>query len=406
MEKVVLVGDKREKTSLEELRGLAATAGGEVLEVIPLRMERITPSLFVGEGQAEEIHRCVVEKGANLVVFDMELHPVQQRNLEKIIGERVIDRTQLIMDIFAQHAHTEEGKIEVELAQLKYLLPRLTGKGKELSRLGGGIGTRGPGERQLEYDRRKIQVKIKRLEKKLAKLLRHRENIGRRRRKFGLPLGAIVGYTNAGKTSLINALTRSHLPAGNKLFMTLDTRMRKLYLSNHQMVILTDTVGFIRRLPTELLASFKATLEETVNATFLLHVVDASSAEKEEMIKTVKKLLGELGVLDKPLVEIFNKVDLLNPWEKRRLQREYPESVLVSSLTGEGLEELKARIVDTLKDSREELDVFLPQDKLFLLPEVYQHGEVLNELPQEKGVQIRVRLDRALAEKIKGLLGS
>ncbi|NOZ64384.1 MAG: GTPase HflX, partial [Caldiserica bacterium] len=304
-----------------------------------------------------------------------------------------------------QHAHTEEGKIEVELAQLKYLLPRLTGKGKELSRLGGGIGTRGPGERQLEYDRRKIQVKIKRLEKKLAKLLRHRENIGRRRRKFGLPLGAIVGYTNAGKTSLINALTRSHLPAGNKLFMTLDTRMRKLYLPNRQMVILTDTVGFIRRLPTELLASFKATLEETVNATFLLHVVDASSTEKEEMIKTVKKILGELGVLDKPMVEIFNKIDLLNPWEKRRLQREYPESVLVSSLTGEGLEELKARIVETLKDSREELEIFLPQDKLFLLNEIYQQGEVLNELSRENGVQIRAKLDKSLAQKIKGLLG-
>ena len=403
---MILVGDKKEKSSLEELKGLTTTAGGEVLEVIPLRVDRITPSLFIGEGQAEEIRRCAEEKDANLVVFDMELHPVQQRNLEKIIGRRVIDRTQVIMDIFAQHAYTEEGKIEVELAQLKYLLPRLTGKGKELSRLGGGIGTRGPGERKLEYDRRKIQVRIKRLEKKLHKLILHRDNIGRRRRKSGLPLGAIVGYTNAGKTSLINALTRSHLPAGNRLFMTLDTRMRKLYLPNNQLIILTDTVGFIRRLPAELLASFKATLEETIHASFLLHIIDASSPEREKMKNTVKRILKELSVLDKPVIEIFNKVDLLNQWEKRRLAREYPESLQVSSLTGEGLEELKVRIVETLRELREEVDVFLPSDKFFLLSEIHQNGEVLSELPQEGGMRIRARLDKPLAEKIKGLVES
>ena len=403
MEKVILVGDKRLKSSLIELEGLTRTAGGEIVDIIPLGIKKITPSLFIGEGQAEEILQSTEENKANLVIFDVELHPVQQRNLEDILGVRVIDRTQLIMDIFAQHAKTLEGEIEVELAQLKYLLPRLTGKGKELSRLGGGIGTRGPGERKLEYERRRIEQRIRKLEKKIEKIVLHRKNIGRRRKKRKLPIGAVVGYTNAGKTSLVNALTSSNLASGDKLFMTLDTRMRKLYLPNNQLIIITDTVGFIQRLPPQLLASFKATLEETLNSTILLHIIDSSHSEKGNMIAIVRKILDEIGVLDKPIIEIFNKVDLLNKWEKKRLKREHPDSILVSCNTGEGLKELKERIIQELEGLREEVEISLPSDKLSLLSEIYENGEVISQARDGERVKIKAKIDKILAEKIRSL---
>ncbi len=354
MEKAVLVGDKRDSSSLEELERLTETAGARVVEKLPLRIERPTPSLFVGKGQAEKISWIARDKGADLVIFDMTLHPVQQRNLEDLLGVRVIDRNQLIMDIFAQHAHTEEGKLEVELAQLRYLLPRLTGKGRELSDLGGGIGTRGPGEKKLEYDRRRIRERIKTIEKKLLRIMKHRENLRRRRKKLGIPVVAVVGYTNAGKTTFINSLAHTSLPAGDKLFLTLDTRMKRLTFPDGRWLILTDTVGFIRRLPPQLLASFQATLEEVKEADYLIHIIDPLHEEWRKMRETVRDILEDMGVLKKPLMEVVNKIDSLNEWERRRIERSLPEAIFVSSLTGEGLEKVRERLHEWVKEEMEE----------------------------------------------------
>ena len=299
------------------------------------------------------------EEGADLVIFDMDLHPVQQRNLEEVLGARVIDRTQLIMDIFAQHAHTEEGKLEVELAQLKYLLPRLTGKGKELSDLGGGIGTRGPGEKKLEYDRRRIRERIKTLERKLEKVMKHRENLRRRRKKLGIPVITVVGYTNAGKTTFINKLTHSQLLAGDKLFLTLDTRMRKLVFPSGKWVILADTVGFIRRLPPQLLASFQATLQETLHSHALIHVIDPIPTKWLEMRNTVRRTLEEIGAGGKPVIEVVNKIDLLSMPERRRIKRILPHAILVSSKTGEGMEKVKKRIEELLEEREKPWEYFI-----------------------------------------------
>ena len=359
MEKAILVGAKKDLDSLKELERLADTAGAEVLKSLPLRLDRPTPSHFIGRGQAEEIARLVREEGADLVIFDMDLHPVQQRNLEEVLGARVIDRTQLIMDIFAQHAHTEEGKLEVELAQLKYLLPRLTGKGKELSDLGGGIGTRGPGEKKLEYDRRRIRERIKTLERKLEKVMKHRENLRRRRKKLGIPVITVVGYTNAGKTTFINKLTHSQLLAGDKLFLTLDTRMRKLVFPSGKWVILADTVGFIRRLPPQLLASFQATLQETLHSHALIHVIDPIPTKWLEMRNTVRRTLEEIGAGGKPVIEVVNKIDLLSMPERRRIKRILPHAILVSSKTGEGMEKVKKRIEELLEEREKPWEYFI-----------------------------------------------
>ncbi len=406
MEKALLVGRKGEEDSIKELASLATTAGARVVKEILLRLQAPNPAFFVGKGQAEEISHLAEEHDVDLVIFDNELNPVQQRNLEECIGRRVIDRTQLIMDIFAQHAHTEEGKIEVELAQLMYLLPRLTGKGVELSRLGGGIGTRGPGEKKLEYDRRRIKGRIQHLKRRISKASLHREVLRRRREKRGVPTIAIVGYTNSGKTTLLNTLTHSQLPSGDKLFLTLDTRMRKLFLPNHQVVILVDTVGFIRRLPHQLLTSFKATLQEVVYADILLEVIDASHPQREEMRKAVREVLRELEVLDKPLIQVLNKVDLLNKFEKARLKRKFPEGVLVSALTGEGISQLKERIMKELENLREEVEVFLPLEKLSLLSLIHNHGKILEERMEEEGVRVKALVEPKVVGKIKDYLAT
>ena len=333
--------------SLDELVQLAVSAGAEPAFRVFQERALPNPRMLIGPGKAQEV-RGICEEGVDLVIFDDDLTGSQQRNLESALGRRVIDRTGLILDIFAQRARSKEGKLQVELAQLKYLLPRLTGHGAELSRLGGGIGTRGPGETQLEVDRRRIRRRIVKIEGELEKVQRHRALLRRRRHKQGLPTAALVGYTNAGKSSLLNALTHAELPVADKFFATLDPTLRKVILPDGRAVLLSDTVGFIRKLPHQLVASFKATLEEVRTADLLLHVIDISHHHWQRQEQGVIAVLEELGVAAKPLINVYNKVDKLPHPEAVTFLTRRPRSVVTSAKTGAGLAEFKTAIGETL----------------------------------------------------------
>ena len=333
--------------SLDELVQLAVSAGAEPAFRVFQERALPNPRMLIGPGKAQEV-RGICEEGVDLVIFDDDLTGSQQRNLESALGRRVIDRTGLILDIFAQRARSKEGKLQVELAQLKYLLPRLTGHGAELSRLGGGIGTRGPGETQLEVDRRRIRRRIVKIEGELEKVQRHRALLRRRRHKQGLPTAALVGYTNAGKSSLLNALTHAELPVADKFFATLDPTLRKVILPDGRAVLLSDTVGFIRKLPHQLVASFKATLEEVRTADLLLHVIDISHHHWQRQEQGVIAVLEELGVAAKPLINVYNKVDKLPHPEAVTFLTRRPRSVVTSAKTGAGLAEIKTAIGETL----------------------------------------------------------
>ena len=333
--------------SLDELVQLAVSAGAEPAFRVFQERALLNPRMLIGPGKAQEV-RGICEEGVDLVIFDDDLTGSQQRNLESALGRRVIDRTGLILDIFAQRARSKEGKLQVELAQLKYLLPRLTGHGAELSRLGGGIGTRGPGETQLEVDRRRIRRRIVKIEGELEKVQRHRALLRRRRHKQGLPTAALVGYTNAGKSSLLNALTHAELPVADKFFATLDPTLRKVILPDGRAVLLSDTVGFIRKLPHQLVASFKATLEEVRTADLLLHVIDISHHHWQGQEQGVIAVLEELGVAAKPLINVYNKVDKLPHPEAVTFLTRRPRSVVTSAKTGAGLAEFKTAIGETL----------------------------------------------------------
>ncbi len=353
MERAFLVGvllpyeEKWEKIdSLNELESLCRTAGAEVVGRTLQRRDRINPAFFIGKGKAEELRKIADELNIDLFVFDDELSPAQVRNLEEVTGRKIIDRTELILDIFAQHAKTRAAKIEVELTQLKYRLTRLTGKGIELSRLGGGIGTRGPGEKKLEVDRRKIKERIRTLQKKLKDIERQREIQSKRRKE--VKRIAIVGYTNAGKTTLMNRLTHSNLYTDDKLFATLDATTRRLILPDGIKAVITDTIGFIRRLPHGLISSFHSTLQEAIEADLRLHVIDASHPRVELQIMAGNEILEALGVADKPTLYVFNKIDK-DRENVPYLKRNYPDAVFVSALTGEGIDELKERICEMLK---------------------------------------------------------
>lgn len=354
-EVALLVGLKRPQQSrwevedsLEELAQLAVSAGAEA--TFRVLQERFVPDprTLIGRGKAEEL-RDMCETGIDVVIFDDDLTGSQQRNLEATLKRKVIDRTGLILDIFAQRARSREGKLQVELAQLKYLLPRLTGHGVDLSRLGGGIGTRGPGETQLEVDRRRIRRRIMKIEEDLERVRSHRALLRRRRQKQALPTAAVVGYTNAGKSSLLNALTHAELPVADKFFATLDPTLRKVILPRGRAVLLSDTVGFIKKLPHQLVAAFKATLEEVRASDLLLHVIDIAHPHWQAQEQAVIAVLEELGVAAKPLINIYNKVDkLLHPEAVAFLTRK-PRSVVTSAKTGVGLSELKKVIVETLE---------------------------------------------------------
>ena len=331
--------------SLDELEQLARAAGARVAEAVLQERDRLDPGYLIGKGKAEEIRgRCA---GVDVVILDEELSGSQQRNLERLLGRRVVDRTGLILDIFAQRAQTREGKLQVELAQLDYLLPRLAGAWTHLERLGGGIGTRGPGETQLESDRRRIKTRMARLRRDLEQVRRHRALLRRPRRKIPFPIVALVGYTNAGKSSLMNALTDAGVTVRDQLFATLDPTLRRLALPGDRVVLLSDTVGFIRKIPHQLVAAFQATLEEVQEAEILLHVVDISHPHAELQQVAVEGVLGELGLADRPTILVYNKIDRLGrhpefPWG--------PGSgrVATSAKTGAGLEDLRREIVRAL----------------------------------------------------------
>jgi GTP-binding protein HflX len=331
--------------SLQELESLAKSAGAQVVvsEILPL--DRPNPAILLGKGKIPLLQEQVSRNKIDIVLFDEALAPIQQRNWEEFLQVKVIDRTALILDIFAQRAKTREGQLQVELAQANYLLPRLTGKGVLLSRLGGGIGTRGPGETKLEVDRRRIRMRIQHLQQELESVRQARALQRQGRQEKGLPIVALVGYTNAGKSTLFNRLTGANIRVEDRLFSTLDPTLRRLRLSEEQTVILSDTVGFIRKLPHLLVEAFRATLEEVIQATLLLHVVDISSPEVEEQIQAVQEVLKEIGAGDKPSLLVWNKIDsLVNSYPSERMERKWGEGVMVSAKLGQNLHALKERI--------------------------------------------------------------
>lgn len=327
--------------SLEELGALARTAGAEVRGKVVQKKESVNPSMLIGKGKALALKELVEEIKADLVIFDREITPAQQQRLESLLETKVLGRTALILDIFAQHAYTNEGRIQVELAQLSYMFPRMRGKGIELSRLGGGIGTRGPGETKLEVDRRRVRKRMQKLSRELDHMVEIRQTQRKRRIRKGLPSICLVGYTNSGKSSLLNALTNAEVKVENQLFSTLDSTTRRLFLQNHGIVLLSDTVGFIRKLPHELVAAFQSTLEVVTEADLLIHVIDAKSIEAiDEKIEAVEKVLDDLGASEIPRILVFNKIDLLDQSQRNHLKRKYPQGFLISALRGEGLDEL------------------------------------------------------------------
>jgi len=335
--------------SLDELERLVEAAGATVAGKTCQVLQETTPNYYVGRGKADEIAHMVNDEDVDLVVFDEELSPSQQRNLEDLINKKVVDRTRLILDIFAQRAKSREGKLQVELAQLSYMLPRLTGRGREFSQLAGGIGTRGPGETQLEVDRRKVRARIAKIRRELEKVRKTRRVHRERRRERLFPTAAIVGYTNAGKSTLLNAMTGSSVMVADRLFSTLDPTVRLMAFENGRNVLLSDTVGFISKLPHQLVEAFRATLEEVENADLVIHIVDVSHPEYSHQIEAVNIVLDEIGVKRTPIIYALNKIDLL---EERALLHSLrltlPSSVGVSALTGEGLEDLKSLIASSL----------------------------------------------------------
>lgn len=361
--------------SLTEFEELARSAGAEVAATLVQRRARPDPATLVGQGKLEEIEGAIASTGADLVLFDHDLTPSQLRNLEAKLPCRVIDRTQLILDIFARHARTREGQLQIELAQLEYQLPRLAGRGKAMSQLGGGIGTRGPGETQLETDRRKINLRIDHVKEQLESVRRIRRQQRQRREAVPVPVVALVGYTNAGKSTLFNALTEAGVLESSRMFATLDPKLRQLQLPSRRKILLSDTVGFIRNLPHTLVTSFRATLEEVERAEILLHVRDASSPMMDEQKAQVEKVLGELDVTRKPVIEVLNKVDLLPDEERSHLTG----GLAVSGLKKLGLNELLAAIDEALVvDPLIRVKFRLPQSEGAILAAL-EAGAVLEE---------------------------
>ncbi len=398
--------------SIAELAQLAATAGAEVCDRFIQRLESPSPAHYVGKGKLRELVDAIEQREANLVLFDDELSPTQQRNLENALKVKVLDRTALILDIFARRAQTREGRLQVELAQHHYLLPRLAGQWSHLERLGGGIGTRGPGETQLETDRRLIRRHIERLKDDLEAVRRHRALYRRRRSGRGVPVVALVGYTNAGKSTLMNAIAKADVLAEGKLFATLDPTTRRIKLPSQREVLLTDTVGFIQKLPTHLVAAFRATLEELSEAALLLHVFDIGHPRAAEQAQTVDDLLAALGVTGKPVLRVGNKVDLLTdhyPGPEHPLtttaERAAGEAVaLVSAEKGWGLDMLIDRITAKLGEDMVEVTVEIPYQLPRLLHFFRSYGQVLSEKYSQGGTVLRAKIPHHLKPRFEPYL--
>lgn len=389
------------QVSMDELEELARTAGAVVAAKIIQKRDKPDSATYVGSGRLEEIKNFTEANDVDLLIFDGELTPSQQRNIEDETDIRVIDRTTLILDIFAARARSNEGKIQVELAQLKYSLPRLGGKGAEMSRLGGGIGTRGPGESKLESDRRHIHRRIQSLQEELVQIAKRRENLRARREKDGVETVAIVGYTNAGKSTLMNTLTNAGVLAENKLFATLDPTSRALTLPDGRTVMLIDTVGLVRRLPHQLVDAFRSTLEEAANATVILNLCDASDECCTEHLNVTMNLLAALGCADKPIISVLNKCDLCGGSFVLPAQGEF---VMISAKTGEGLGNLLAKIQLSLPLTRKKAELLIPYNEGGLVNYIREEGVLIKEEYRSDGIYVKAVVDVRFLDKHKDLI--
>ncbi|CAB5239083.1 unannotated protein [freshwater metagenome] len=418
LERVVLVGVWTEGTalmaenSLAELKALAETAGSEVLEGLIQRRDKPDPATYIGSGKVIELRQVVAATGADTVICDGELSPSQLRQLEEKVKVKVVDRTALILDIFAQHAKSKEGKAQVELAQMSYLLPRLRGWGGSLSRQvggraagGAGIGGRGPGETKIETDRRRIRDKMAKLKREIAEMKVSRDTKRAERKRHNIPSVAIAGYTNAGKSSLLNKLTNAGVLVENALFATLDPTVRKSQTADGRIYTLTDTVGFVRHLPHQLIDAFKSTLEEVADADVIVHVVDGSHADPFEQIRAVRQVIDEIGGSQIPEIIAINKVDIADPEIVMEILRKESNSYAFSVRTGFGIDGLIYAIEKSLPRPRIEIRAVLPYDRGDLVNAIHEHGEILLENYLPEGTQIHARVDAALAKVINDLLG-
>ncbi len=404
-ERVILVavctGEEADtERSLDELGQLVETAGGEVLGQLYQNREYPEPGTYIGKGKIEEIRELAENMEADGIVCDDELSPAQMRNLSNILGLKVMDRTLVILDIFAQHARTNEGRIQVELAQLSYRASHLTGMGVSMSRLGGGIGTRGPGETKLEMDRRRIASRISQLKKELREVVANREQQRKSRQRQNMPVAAIVGYTNAGKSTLLNALTDAGILAEDKLFATLDVTTRKLLLPGKQEILLTDTVGFISKLPHNLVDAFRSTLEEAVYADYIIHVVDASNPHWEEQMITVYRTLDQLGVSGKKFFTLFNKMDQITDTD-RRFDRRADRTLQISAKKGTNLEKLQEEIAEMLAEDLLHIQHTFTYSQMDLVEQIRKKGRILAEEYREDGVYLEADVPAAIAGLIR-----
>ncbi|MCB1014143.1 MAG: GTPase HflX [Acidimicrobiales bacterium] len=405
-EKIVIVGvqlpGEREEAveeSLDELALLVDTAGADVVARTSQRRDAPDPAYYVGRGKVDELRELSLEVDSDTVVFDDELSPAQQYNLEKILGRTAIDRTAVILDIFAQNAHSQEGKAQVELAQLRYRLPRLRGRGNQLSQQGGGLlGNRGPGETQLEVDRRRLVRRIHKLEAELRQIASHRANQRKARKRSRVPTVAVVGYTNAGKSTLLNRLTDAGVLVEDRLFATLDATTRRLELAGGRTVLVTDTVGFVQKLPHQLVEAFKSTLEVVTEADLLVHVVDASAPDPDAQIAAVRSVLTEIGAGEVPELLVWNKADRTGEADRRAAR--HPGSVAVSARTGLGIDHLVEVLGDRLARATELVDLLVPFERGDVLARVHREGEVVEERATEGGMAVRARLDETAAGRL------
>lgn len=415
LERVVLVGVWTEgsaaqaEASMAELAALAETAGSQVLDALIQRRDKPDPATYIGSGKADELRAVVLDTGADTVICDGELTPAQLTALEKVVKVKVIDRTALILDIFAQHATSREGKAQVSLAQMEYMLPRLRGWGESMSRQAGGragsnggVGLRGPGETKIETDRRRIRERMAKLRREIREMKTARDTKRSRRSSSGIPAIAIVGYTNAGKSSLMNALTGAGILVQDALFATLDPTTRRAALDDGREVVFTDTVGFVRHLPTQLVEAFRSTLEEVTGADLLLHVVDGSDALPEQQIKAVREVITEVlreqgEGSGPPELLVVNKIDVLDATQLAHLRAQLPGAVFVSARTGRGIDRLRERLAEILGGLDVEVSVLLPYTRGDLLARIHSDGRIISSSHEEGGTRVRARVPRALA---------
>ena len=389
--------------SLDELAGLAQAAGGDIVLRVLQERPKPDPSTFLGAGKIQMLAASAAETDVDVVIFDNELTPAQLRQVEEKVGRKVVDRTQLILDIFARRARTREGKLQVELAQLKYLLPRLVGASTALSRLGGGIGTRGPGETKLETDRRRIRTRIHAVSEDIEHVRKRRAQSRERRHKASVPTVALVGYTNAGKTTLFNVLTHADAEASDALFVTLDPLIRPVRLPDSRELLVADTVGFIDRLPHALVAAFRATLEETVDADLALHIIDAAAPDRDRRMSAVRQVLEEVGAVNLPLLDVYNKCDALTFDERRRLQDQDPSALCVSALNGQGIDELVETMTSRLALDVQRVTLTFDPDSAAdrdRIARVYRHARVALHETRDGQVSIVADVPRRLLGRL------